>query len=161
MPAEAPYIGVIGASQASERELALAERVGELIAARGAVVICGGEGGVMDAVSRGATRSGGMVVGLLPGEDRSRANPWLTVALPTGLGELRNALIVRACNALIAVGGSWGTLSEIALALRVGRPVFGLGTWELERPGAAGAVVAVSDPAEAVEAALAGAPSGS
>jgi uncharacterized protein (TIGR00725 family) len=107
--------------------------VGKLLAEAGAVVVCGGHGGVMEAASRGAAEARGTVIGILPGSSRSEGNPYLTVAIPTGMGEMRNALIVRAADALIAVAGEFGTLSEIALALKIGVPVVGLGTWELSK----------------------------
>jgi hypothetical protein len=153
--AYAPYIGVIGASEASAGEAQLAEQVGDALARAGAVMICGGRGGVMAAASKGAARAGGTIVGLLPGEHRADGNEWLSIALPTGLGELRNGLLVRCSDALIAIGGSWGTLSEIALAARRGRPVFGLQTWTPQPPGLAEGIVAMSDPGSAVRAALA------
>jgi uncharacterized protein (TIGR00725 family) len=134
------YIGVAGASRPEEPLLALAETLGRRLAEAGATVLCGGGGGVMTAVARGAVEAGGTTVGLLPGADRAEANPHLTVALPTGLGEGRNLLLVRASDALVAVGGGYGTLSEIALALRTGVPVIGLATWGLtlaSRPVAA------------------------
>ncbi len=106
--------------------------MGRLLARRGAVVVCGGLGGVMEAACRGASREGGTAVGILPGLDRGAANPFVSVAVATGLGEARNALVVRAADALIAVGGAYGTLSEIALALKAGKPVIGLGTWEID-----------------------------
>ena len=119
------------------------------MARRGAVVVCGGLGGVMEAVCRGAQEEGGTAVGILPGLDRSAANPHVSVALATGLGEARNALVVRAADALIAIGGAYGTLSEIALALKGGKRVIGLGTWDIEG-------IELADGAEAaVEAALA------
>ena len=110
----------------------MAEEVGRLLARRGAVVVCGGLGGVMEAACRGASRAGGTTVGVLPGLDRGAANPFVSVAVATGLGEARNALVVRAADALVAVGGAYGTLSEIALALKAGKPVIGLGTWEID-----------------------------
>jgi hypothetical protein len=128
MPA-APYIGVVGPGEASSQELWLAEEVGAGLAGLGAVVVTGGLGGVMEAACRGARSRNGRTLGLLPGEDREAANGWVEIAVATGLGELRNALIVRACDALVAVGGGHGTLSEVAFALKVGRPVVGLGTW--------------------------------
>ena len=131
-PADAPYIAVIGASTASESEESRAERVGSELAHAGALVICGGGPGVMAAASRGASAAGGTVIGILPGEDRSRANAFVSIALATGLGELRNGLIVRACDAAVAVGGGYGTLSEIGLALAQGVPVVGLGTWPID-----------------------------
>ena len=131
-PADTLYIAVIGASKASEPEASSAERVGTELARAGAVVLCGGGPGVMAAVSRGAARAGGTVIGILPGDDRSRANEFVSIALATGLGELRNGLIVRACDAAVAVGGAYGTLSEIGLALAQGVPVVGLGTWQID-----------------------------
>ena len=110
----------------------MAQEVGRLLARRGAVVVCGGLGGVMEAACRGASREGGTTVGVLPGLDRGAANPFVSVAVATGLGEARNALVVRAADALIAVGGAYGTLSEIALALKAGKPVIGLGTWRID-----------------------------
>jgi uncharacterized protein (TIGR00725 family) len=102
------------------------------VAGRDAVLVCGGLGGVMEAACRGARRRGGTTVGILPGLDRTAANEYVDVAVATGLGEARNALVVRAADALIAVGGAYGTLSEIAFALKVGKRVIGLGTWEIE-----------------------------
>lgn len=129
---EVQYVAVIGASRASEQEESAAELVGRELARAGALVICGGGSGVMAGASRGAARAGGTVIGILPGDDRSRANEWVSVALATGLGELRNGLIVRACDAAVAIGGSYGTLSEIGLALAHGVPVVGLGTWQID-----------------------------
>lgn len=129
-----PYVAVVGGGDAGPHDEAVAEAVGEGLAAAGAVVVCGGLGGVMAAACRGARRAGGLTVGLLPGGDRRPANAWLSVTIPTGLGELRNGLVVRAADAVLAVGGEYGTLSEIALALKLGRPVVGVGTWSLVRP---------------------------
>lgn len=143
------YVAVVGAGEASEAERSVAEEVGRILGERGAVLICGGLGGVMDAAARGAAGAGGIVVGLLPGDDRTVANPHLTIALTTGLGEMRNPLVVRAVDAVIAVGGSYGTLSEIAFALRTNTPVVGLGTWDLPE------IIVAPGPAEAVELALA------
>jgi hypothetical protein len=132
MPRPAPYVGVVGASHATAELEAAAEQVGALLAQAGAVVITGGRGGVMAAASRGAHEAGGTAIGLLPGTSRSEANEWVTIALPTGLGELRNGLIVRAADVLIAVGGAYGTLSEVALALATRVPVVGLGSWKID-----------------------------
>ena len=129
---EIPYIAVVGASQATDADVIDAEAVGQLLGAAGAVVVCGGRGGVMAAVSRGAASAGGAVVGMLPGDDRSDANEWVSIAIPTGLGELRNGLIVRSVDAMVAVGGSYGTLSEVALGLQAGLKVYGLHTWAIE-----------------------------
>ena len=144
------YVAVCGASAAGAEQLRLAEAVGRLLAERGAVVVCGGLGGVTEAASKGATDAGGIVVGLLPGESREGANPYLSVALATGLGQARNVLIVTAADAVIAIGQGWGTLSEIALARRLGRRMLALGTWEVE------GLEKVRSPAEAVARALDG-----
>lgn len=117
------YVAVIGPGEADDRCLELAEAVGAGLAEAGAVVLTGGLGGVMLAAARGAAGHGGTVIGLLPGIDRSDANPYVTFALPTGLGQLRNGVLVQASDALVAVGSSWGTLNEISLALRIGRTV--------------------------------------
>ena len=136
MPRPAPCIAVIGPGRdASAAELAQAEEAGAAIADGGGVLVSGGLGGVMEAACRGARARGGLTVGLLPGTDREDANGWVVLPLPTGLGEARNALVVRAAQAVVAIGGGWGTLSEIALALRAGVPVFGVRTWELARGG--------------------------
>lgn len=119
-------IGVIGSSQCGQHDGTLAHEVGRLLAVREAIVVTGGLGGVMREASRGASDGGGLVLGLLPGTEAAEANEFVTVVIPTGLGEARNALVVRASQAIIAVGGSWGTLSEIALAMRTGVPVIGL-----------------------------------
>jgi uncharacterized protein (TIGR00725 family) len=146
---------VAGSAGAPPAELDAAERVGRGLAERGVVVVCGGRGGVMEAACRGAKAAGGTTLGILPGPDRAEANPFVDVAVATGLGEARNALVVRACDALIAVGGEWGTLSEIALARAAGKRVVGLGTWELSRGGrAVDGIVAAADPEEAVALAL-------
>jgi uncharacterized protein (TIGR00725 family) len=121
-----PIIAVIGGSTCTEQESAIAEQTGRLLAQRGAVVLCGGLGGVMEAVARGVKANGGTTVGILPGADPATANAYIDIPLATGLGEMRNALIVRAAHAVIAIGGGWGTLSEIALARRTGTPVVGL-----------------------------------
>jgi uncharacterized protein (TIGR00725 family) len=144
----APYIAVVGSAQASAEQARTAEDVGRRLAVAGAIVITGGRGGVMAAASRGAAGAGGMTIGILPGSERSEANEWVKIAIPTGLGELRNGLIVRAADVVLAVGGAYGTLSEVALALGAGVPVVGIDTWPI-----AGIVVA-AEPAQAVETAL-------
>jgi uncharacterized protein (TIGR00725 family) len=143
------HVAVIGAGSSTPAAEAAAEAIGRGLARGGAAVVCGGLGGVMAAACRGARAEGGLTIGLLPGEDRAAANPWVQVAIPTGLGELRNGLVVRAADAVIAVGGSFGTLSEIALALKRGLPVIGVGTWELDAP-----ILRVQTPDEAVALAL-------
>jgi hypothetical protein len=139
---------VVGAGAASPDEERVAEAVGRGLADAGAVLVCGGLGGVMEAACRGAKAAGGTTVGILPGSSRADANEHVDVALATGLGEARNALVVRAVDALIAVGGEYGTLSEIALALKARKPVVGLGTWDLDP------IVRAMDPADAVRQAL-------
>jgi uncharacterized protein (TIGR00725 family) len=123
---------VVGPDDASDAQRAVAEAVGRLLAEGGAVVVTGGRGGVMEAASKGAHEAGGTALGILPGADRREANEWVTVAVPTGMGEARNALVVRAADALVAVGGAWGTLSEIALARKAGKPVAALDSWDLD-----------------------------
>jgi uncharacterized protein (TIGR00725 family) len=130
-----PYVAVCGPDPCTPEVADQAEDVGRLLARAGAVVVCGGHGGVMEAASKGAAEEGGTVIGILPGSSRGEGNPFLTVSIPTGMGEMRNALIVRSADAMIAVAGEFGTLSEIALALKVGVPVVGLGTWELAKSG--------------------------
>ena len=150
------HVAVVGGAEASADERTAAEAVGEELGRRGALVLSGGLGGVMEAACAGARRAGGTTVGLLPGDDRSDANPHVDIAIPTGMGELRNALVVRAADVLIAIGGEYGTLSEIALALRAGKPVVGLGTWELGRAGRVDGepLVLADSPEDAVERAL-------
>jgi uncharacterized protein (TIGR00725 family) len=146
------YVAVVGAGvDATEAQCALAEEVGALLAEAGATVVTGGLGGVMEAACRGARSRHGTTVGLLPGLDRAAANGWVEVAIPTGLGELRNGLVVRSADAVVAVGGGAGTLSEIALALKGGLPVVGLGTWEV--PGVRSASSASAAVAQALGAA--------
>lgn len=119
-------IAVIGGSTCTGAEADLAEQTGRLLAQRGAIVLCGGLGGVMEAVAKGVRANGGTTVGILPGADPAAANVFVDIPLATGMGEMRNAVIVRAAHAVIAIGGGWGTLSEIALAQRIGTPVAGL-----------------------------------
>ncbi|MEA2349767.1 MAG: hypothetical protein QOG86_708 [Thermoleophilaceae bacterium] len=148
-------MAVAASGDASERELSDAEAVGRALASRGAVVVTGGRGGGMEAACRGAKSAGGTTVGILPGSDRAEGNAHLDVVIPTGLGEARNALVVRAADALVAVGGSWGTLSEIALAMRAGKRVVGLGTWEVGKGGEpVKGVVVAADAEQAAELAL-------
>jgi uncharacterized protein (TIGR00725 family) len=139
-----PYVAVVGPGEASQDELDAAEETGAGLAAAGVVVVTGGLGGVMEAACRGARSRRGRTIGILPGEDRDAANGWVEIAIATGLGDLRNGLVVRAVDAVIAVGGGHGTLSEVAFALKLGRPVVGLGTWEVH------GVEHVSTPEEAL-----------
>jgi uncharacterized protein (TIGR00725 family) len=128
-------IAIIGDSSCSPEEAQLAESVGELLAQQGATVVCGGLGGVMEAVCRGVKSKGGLTVGILPGQDPSTANPWVDIPVVTGLGEARNVAVVKSAQAVIAIGGRYGTLSEIAYALKSSIPVIGLNTWSLSRNG--------------------------
>jgi uncharacterized protein (TIGR00725 family) len=151
-----PYVAVVGPSDPEPDCYELAMGVGRRIAERGGTVVCGGLGGVMEAAALGASGAGGSVLGLLPGRDRADANPYLTMAVATGLGELRNGLVIRTSDAVIAVGGSWGTLSEVALARRLDRPVFSLRGWVVvdHRGEGVDGPITVSTAAEAVEAAM-------
>lgn len=140
-------VAVVGAAQASDGERVLAEELGRALAGAGAVVLCGGRGGVMEAVAKGAAGAGGLTVGILPGADPASANDWIALPLATGLGDARNALVVGTAEAVVAVGGSWGTLSEIAWARKAGiavgtlgrPPAEGLGLPALEGPTEAAA----------------------
>lgn len=127
-----PLIGVIGAGTADLQTRALAEDVGRALARRRAVLVCGGLGGVMEAAARGASSEGGLTVGILPHSSPDEANPYIAVPIATGFGEGRNIIIVRTADALIAIGGEYGTLSEIAFALKTGKPVVGLMTWDIQ-----------------------------
>ena len=148
-------VAVIGRSTCSPAEAALAEEVGALLAEKSATVVCGGMGGVMEAVCRGAALRGGFTVGILPGNDRSAANQWVSLPIATGVGQARNIAVVRSCDAVIAIGGAYGTLSEIAFALDSNIPVVGIGTWRLgEERTATHAVREATTAAEAVELAL-------
>src|SRR3954449_6565873 len=148
MPAPRAWIAIVGPGSAEARELEIAEEAGAAVAEAGAGLVCGGLGGVMEAACRGARSAGGLTLGILPGHDRGAANPYVEVAVATGMREARNALVVRAADALVAVGGAYGTLSEIALALKTGTPVVGFGTWEIE------GIVCAETPLEAAESAL-------
>jgi len=150
-----PAIAVIGAGQCDAQTATRAEEVGRRLAQAGAMVVCGGLGGVMEATCRGAKSAGGFTLGILPGTNRADANRWVDLVIPSGLGEARNILVVRSAQAVIAVGGEFGTLSEIAFALKLGIPVIGLDTWQLGRMGRIESVVQEArSPAEAVEWAL-------
>jgi uncharacterized protein (TIGR00725 family) len=151
-----PIVAVIGSGRATAEEAAAAEAVGRALAKGGAVLVCGGRGGVMEAACRGAKASGGLTIGILPGARRDEANPYVDVPVVTGLGTARNALVARTAQSVVAVGGSYGTLSEIALALVFDVPVVGLGTWKVTRAGHPPApIVYAATPAEAAARALA------
>jgi uncharacterized protein (TIGR00725 family) len=141
-------IGVIGAGTAGEDILGMAEEIGRLIAEQGCLLICGGMGGVMEASARGAKRAGGTTIGILPQPDRHTANPFIDIPIATSFGEGRNIIIVRTADILIAVGGEYGTLSEIAFALKAEKPVIGLHTWDIK------GIIKAETPGEAMELAL-------
>jgi uncharacterized protein (TIGR00725 family) len=148
-------VAVIGGGQCTKKEAGLAEEVGQELAKHGAVLVCGGLGGVMEAACRGASSEGGTTIGILPGEDSHAANPHVQIAIATGLGYARNIAVAKSAKAVIAVGGSYGTLSEIGYALQGGIPVIGLGTWSLSRNGKEdNSIIPAKSPAEAVAKAL-------
>jgi uncharacterized protein (TIGR00725 family) len=150
------FIAVIGAGRCSPAVAALAEAVGRELAQRGAVLVCGGLGGVMEAACRGAKTAGGLTVGILPGTSRREANRYVDIPIVTGIGEARNVLVVQSAQAVVAVDGEYGTLSEIAHALKLGLPVVGIGTWQLLKEGQeCQAIVRAETAQEAVERAMA------
>jgi uncharacterized protein (TIGR00725 family) len=152
---KAILVTVIGSAACNDQVAGLAREVGREIARRGAVLICGGRGGVMEAACQGARAEGGLTVGILPGNDRYDANPYVDVPIATGLGEARNAVVVSAADVIIAVSGGYGTLSEIALALKMGRPVVGLHTWGFSQESQAlDPIIRAETSAEAVELAV-------
>ena len=149
-------IALVGGSTASPQELSAAESIGRALARGGAALICGGRGGVMEAACRGAKSAGGLTIGILPGTSTDEANPFIDIPIVTGMGEARNVIIVRSAAAIVAVGGSYGTLSEIAHALRSGVPVVALESWQIDRAGHPDAPIhRASDPAQAASLALA------
>ena len=148
-------IAVIGGGQPTSKETKLAEKVGRELAKNGAILICGGLGGVMEAACKGARAEGGMTIGILPGENRQLATPYVEIPIATGIGYARNAAVVKSAQAVIAVGGSYGTLTEIGYALQSGLPVIGLNTWTISRNGRQDkSIIPAESPAEAVRLAL-------
>ena len=143
------HIGVIGGGECSRQTAVLAEAVGKEIARKGAILVCGGLGGVMEASARGAQEAGGITVGILPGFSLADANPHITIPIVTGMSHARNVLVVRSSQALIALEGGYGTLSEVAIALTLGKPVIGLDTWDVS-----GEIIAATTPEEAVQKAI-------
>ncbi|HSE84329.1 MAG TPA: TIGR00725 family protein [Thermodesulfobacteriota bacterium] len=139
-------IGVIGPAEASETEYRTAEEVGREIAKRNGVLVCGGLGGVMEAACCGAKSEGGLTVGIVPGFSIYDANPYVDIPIVTGISHARNVIVVRSSNAIIAIGGSYGTLSEIAFALKLNIPTIGINTWEVSPD-----IKRVSTPKEAVD----------
>lgn len=150
MSQKALQIAVVGGYDADDNTLALAEKVGSLIASRGAVLVSGGRIGVTEAACRGARSAGGLTVGIIPGDEPDEANQYVDVSIATGMGETRNVIIVRSADAIIALPGKYGTLSEIAYALLLGRPVISLGSWDVSPD-----IKKVNTPEEAVEIAFA------
>jgi uncharacterized protein (TIGR00725 family) len=149
------FIAVIGSSDASPEEVKLAEKVGRELAKQGAIVVCGGLSGVMEAACRGASSAGGLTIGILPGDSAKAANPYVQIPIATGLGYARNVLVAKSAQAVIAIGGSYGTLSEIAYALQGNIPVIGLKTWALSRNGQSDdSIIRMESPVEAVKIAL-------
>jgi uncharacterized protein (TIGR00725 family) len=149
------FIAVIGSGDCSPQEARLAEDTGREIARHGAVLVCGGLGGVMAAACRGATLAGGLSIGILPGDSRRSANPYVQIPIVTNLGEARNVIVVKTAQAVIAIGGGYGTLSEIGHALKNNIPVVGLNTWQLFRDGIPeAAIITAKDPADAVHKAI-------
>jgi len=149
------FIAVIGGGQCSKEETRLAEEVGRQLAKRGAILVCGGLGGIMEAACKGASLEGGTTIGILPGDRSQTANPYVQIPIVTGLGEARNVIVVKSAQAVIAIGGSYGTLSEISHALQSGIPVIGLDTWSLSRNGRQDkSIIPAQSPTEAVDKAL-------
>ncbi|MCL2707233.1 MAG: TIGR00725 family protein [Dehalococcoidia bacterium] len=149
------FIAVIGGSQATPAELAAAEQVGRELARAGVALVCGGMGGVMEAACKGARLEDGLTIGILPGESRLHANEYVTIPIVTGIGHARNLTVIKSAHAVIAIGGSYGTLSEIGHALQSGLPIIGLGTWTIYRKGTEKIpIIEVKTPAEAVKTAL-------
>ncbi len=149
------FVAVIGGSQCSPQEAKLAEAVGRELARRGVTLVCGGLGGVMKAACKGARCEGGITIGILPGDSRRQANPYIQIPIVTGIGYARNAIVVKSAQAVIAVGGSYGTLSEIGHALQNDIPVIGLNTWSLSRNAQPeNSIIPAKDPTDAVGKAL-------
>ncbi len=149
------FIAVIGGSEPSPQETVMAEEVGREIARHGAILVCGGLGGVMMAACKGASSEGGVTIGILPGESRQAANPYVQIPIVTGIGYARNVAVVKSAQAVIAIGGGYGTLSEISHALQSGIPVIGLNTWSLARNDQPdNSIITAQSAAEAVNKAL-------
>ena len=149
------FVAVIGGKECSPQEAELAEAVGRELAKRGAILVCGGLGGVMEAACKGASSEGGVTIGILPGDDYRAANPHVQIPIVTGMGYARNIAVVKSAQAVIAIGGSYGTLSEISHALQSNIPVIGLNTWSLSRNDQPdNSIIPAQNPTEAVNKAL-------
>ncbi|MFH1776457.1 MAG: TIGR00725 family protein [Candidatus Omnitrophota bacterium] len=147
-------IAVIGASQPPADLLKVAEEAGRLIAENGAVLVCGGLGGVMEAAARGAKSGQGLTIGILPSHDKTSANPYIDIVIPTGLSEARNVIVASAADVVISIGGGYGTLSEIAFALQHYIPVIGINTWEAKQKDLTAKIIRVSSAKEAITRAM-------
>lgn len=149
------FVAVIGGNQCSPEEKCVAEEVGRELAKQGAILVCGGLGGVMEAACKGAYSAGGMTIGILPGDSRQAANPYVQIPIVTGIGYARNAIVVKSAQAIIAIDGNYGTLTEISYALQNGIPVIGLNTWALSKNGQPDkSIILAKNPTEAVDKAL-------
>ncbi len=131
MSAKRFLVSVIGGHKCDAETSELASRIGEIVAGEDAVVVCGGLGGIMEAVCRGAKAKGGLTVGIIPGEDSGAANQFVDVVITSGMGYSRNTLVAGTADMIVALPGEYGTLSEIAFALNAGKPVYGLGAWDI------------------------------
>ena len=149
------FIAVIGGGECSAKEAELAEEVGREIARRGTILVCGGLSGVMEAACKGASSEGGVTIGILPGDSRKQANRYVQIPIVTGLGYARNVIVVKSAQAVIAIGGSYGTLSEISHALQSNIPVIGLNTWSFSKDGRVDkSIIRAKNAIEAVKKAL-------
>jgi uncharacterized protein (TIGR00725 family) len=148
-PPRTPIIAIIGAGRCTPKQKTQAAEIGRYIAEHGGIVVCGGLGGVMEGAARGAKEAGGTTIGILPGESKSAANPYIDIAIPTGMNEARNVLVVRAADAVIALPGKFGTLTEMGFALIFGKPLVSLGAWRL-----GGEVTEAESPQEAAKLAM-------
>ncbi len=149
------FVAIIGGGQCSREEARLAEEVGHELAKQGAILVCGGLGGVMEAACKGASSEGGLTIGILPGDSRRPANRYVQIPIVTGIGYARNLAVVKSAQAVIAIGGNYGTLSEISHALQSGIPVIGLNTWSLSRNNRQdNSIILAQNPADAVSKAL-------
>lgn len=146
---EQVFIAVIGAGKCSGKLKDLAEKVGKTIAEKGAILICGGLGGVMEAAAKGAKSKKGVTIGILPGDDRKEANPFIDIAIPTGIGEARNLVVIKSADAVIALPGKFGTLSEMAFALKLEKPVISISSWNVDEK-----IERIEDPEKAVARAI-------
>ena len=143
------FVGVIGAGKCSKKIFTLAEEVGKEIAKSGAILVCGGLGGVMEGAAKGAKEAKGITIGILPGVSKEEANPYIDIPIITGIGEGRNLMVIRSSDAIIALPGKYGTLSELSFAIKLEKPVVGISTWDISER-----ITKTDDPAEAVKLAL-------